>query len=181
MKNIYRILVFTFSLLNCAIAAASDNSHQFFDSALSIELPSDIKELSKKSIKKRYGHQATPPNYAFADRSNSVSFTFTQYATPAEKSNMTKIHKTLSNMLRKANGDASWKKDKTYTKLGTKVAVYEYEISGIGKYQYNVSYVLPVNGKLTFISFKTTEKKYKNKWLDEARQSFESITLAPTD
>lgn len=81
-------------------------------------------------------------------------------------------------MLRQANEKAKWKKDKVYNRFDTKVAVYEYETIAVGKYQYNLTYALPVNGKLTFISFITTEKKYKTKWVSLARESLDSINLA---
>ncbi|NMP32600.1 hypothetical protein HII17_13620 [Thalassotalea sp. M1531] len=175
------------SLLNLAILlsatffsfafANETNQYSFFNDSIAIELSSKLNQLSDSSIKKRYGKQQTPPTYAFEDNENSVSFTFTQYPTPANKSSMNKIHKSISNMLRKASDKASWKKDKVYTRLGTKIAVYEYEVKGIGKYQYNLTYALPIEGRLTFISFKTTNKKYKNKWLAVARESLDSIQL----
>jgi hypothetical protein len=157
--------------------AAETNTEHFFNDKLVIELSTEFKALSDSALNKRYGKQNNPPAFAFSDKDNSVSFTFTQYSTPADKKNMNRIHKSLSNILRKANDKARWKKDKVYNRLKTKVAVFEYEIRSIGKYQYNLTYVLPVEGKLTFISFITTDKKYKNKWLDLARESMDSIRL----
>lgn len=166
------------ALLTAQVNAVELDRHSFFENALSIALPAELSQLSDKAINKHYGKQKVPPASAFSNKDQSVSFTFTQYSTPADKASMNKIHKSLSNMLRKSSGKAKWKKDKVYTRLGTKIAVYEYEVKGIGKYQYNLTYVMPVNGKLTFVSFITTDKKYKNKWLDLARDSFDSLELA---
>ena len=177
MKTIYSLAFLLYFLACFAIQAADTKSYSFFNEALNIELSTDLTQLTSNALEKRYSKQTVPPAYAFSDKDNSVSFTFTMYATPADKKSMNKIHKSISNMLRKASGNAKWKKDKVYTRLGTKVAVYEYEVSGIGKYQYNLTYALPVSGQLTFISFITTDKKYKNKWLALARESLESIAL----
>ena len=171
------LAIFTSLLATLPVKASEMSQHQFFDKKLSIELPNELKQLSEKALDKRYGKQSVPPSFAFSGGDNSISFTFTQYQTPANKGSMNKIHKSISNMLRKASGKASWKKDKVYTRLGTKIAVYEYEVKGIGKYQYNLTYALPVEGKLTFISFISTDKKYKNKWLSLARESLDSIQL----
>jgi len=160
-----------------SILAGELSAYQFFNEKLNISLPNELKPLTPKALNKRYGKQSTPPNYAFEDSDNSVSFTFTRYSTPANKKSMNKIHKSISNMLRKASSSANWKKDKVYTRLGTKIAVYEYEVKGIGQYQYNLTYALPVDGQLTFISFITTDKKYKKKWLALARESLDSLTL----
>ena len=173
MKYLYML----FFLLSFSSMAAETNTEHFFNDKLVIELSTEFKALSDSALNKRYGKQNNPPAFAFSDKDNSVSFTFTQYSTPADKKNMNRIHKSLSNILRKANDKARWKKDKVYNRLKTKVAVFEYEIRSIGKYQYNLTYVLPVEGKLTFISFITTDKKYKNKWLDLARESMDSIRL----
>tara|TARA_R110000744_G_scaffold256548_5_gene372062 strand:+ start:2730 stop:3260 length:531 start_codon:yes stop_codon:yes gene_type:complete len=173
MKKFYFLLF----LLSFTSLAAETNTQHFFNENLVIELSTEFRALSESDLNKRYGEQKNPPAYAFSDKDQSVSFTFTQYSTPADKKSMNKIHKSLSGMLRKANDKARWKKDKVYSRLGTKVAVFEYEIKSIGKYQYNLTYTLPVDGKLTLISFTTTDKKYKNKWLDLARESMDSIQL----
>lgn len=173
MKLLYPLL-FLFSF---AAVGAETHKHNFFDDSLNIELPIELIQLSASALKKRYSKQKFPPAYAFSNKEQNVSFTFTQYATPANKKSMRKIHKSLSNMLRQANGEATWKKDKVYTRLGTRVAVYEYEVKGIGKYQYNLTFALPVNEQLTFVTFVTTEKKYKSKWLALARESLDSIQL----
>lgn len=173
MKNLYLLLF----LLSFTSMAAETNTERFFNDHLIIELSAEFKALSDSALDKRYGKQKNPPAFAFSDKDKSVSFTFTQYSTPADKKNMNKIHKSLSNILRKSNDKARWKKDKVYNRLKTKVAVFEYEIRSIGKYQYNLTYALPVDGKLTFISFTTTDKKYKNKWLALARESMDSIQL----
>ena len=173
MKKIIALLL----LVNVSAYAAETKDYQLYDEQLNISLHTDLKKQSKSTIKKRYAKQSVPPNYAFSNKDNNVTFTFTQYPTPAEKASMNKIHKAISNMLRKANDDASWKKDKVYTRLGTKIVVYEYETKGIGKYQYNITYALPIDGKLTFLSFVTTEKKYKKKWVGFARESLDSIEL----
>lgn len=157
--------------------AIETNTHQFFDEKLVIELPTQLKPLTKSAMRKRYSQQSTPPAFAFNNKDKNVSFTFTQYTTPADKKSMKRVHNALSSMLRKANSSAQWKKDKVYNRLDTRIAVFEYETSAVGKYQYNLTYALPVNGKLTFISFITTEKKYKSKWLELARQSMDSIQL----
>ena len=159
------------------VKAAESNSQHFFDNQLVIELSTDFKSLSSAALNKRYGQQSTPPAYAFSNKDQSVSFTFTQYPTPANKKSMNKIHKTLSTMLRQSNDKAQWKKDKVYSRLGTKIAVFEYEVKAVGKYQFNLTYALPVAGKLTLISFTTTNKKYKNKWLSLARESLDSMQL----
>ncbi|AZQ84890.1 hypothetical protein EKO29_13355 [Colwellia sp. Arc7-635] len=173
MKNLYFLLcLFSFTSM-----AAETSTEHFFNDKLVIELSTEFNALSDSALDKRYGKQKNPPAFAFSDKDKSVSFTFTQYSTPADKKSMNKIHKSLSNVLRKANDKARWKKDKVYSRLGTKVAVFEYEIKSIGKYQFNLTYVLPVDGKLTFISFTTTDKKYKNKWLALARESMDSIKL----
>ncbi len=170
-------LCFLLFLLSFTSQAAKTNSQHFFDDSLVIELSTEFKTLSESALNKRYGKQKIPPAFAFSNKDQSVSFTFTQYPTPADKKSMNKIHKSLSNMLRKSSDKARWKKDKVYSRLGTKVAVFEYEIKSIGKYQFNLTYALPVDGKLTFISFTTTDKKYKNKWLALARESMDSIKL----
>ncbi|WP_448551473.1 hypothetical protein [Thalassotalea montiporae] len=177
LTALFLSLCFSLSVSFSALAS-NTKSHAFFDEHLTLSLPTELKQLSAKAIRKRYGKQKVPPAFAFTGADNSVSFTFTQYPTPADKASMTKIHKSISNMLRKASGNAKWKKDKVYTRLGTKIAVYEYEVKGIGKYQYNLTYALPVDGKLTFISFTSTDKKYKDKWLTNARDSLDSISLS---
>lgn len=166
-------------LLLSTFAQASQTTYTFFESKLSIDLPTELKQLSPSALNKRYGSQKRPPTYAFSNKEKNVSFTFTRYLTPANKQSMRKNHKLLSNMLRAANPKASWKKDKIYTRLGTKIAVYEYEIKGKSniKYQYNLTFALPINGQLTFITFVTTQKKYKKKWLELARHSMDSIQL----
>ncbi|MFD2164813.1 hypothetical protein ACFSJY_00910 [Thalassotalea euphylliae] len=176
--KLQHFLAALFALSTSVAAYAGNTTHyQFFENQLGIALPTELKQLSNNALNKRYGKQSVPPSFAFTDGDNSVSFTFTQYPTPASKKDMNKIHKSISNMLRKASGKASWKKDKVYTRLGTKIAVYEYETKGVGKYQYNLTYALPVNGQLTFISFITTDKKYKKKWLALARESLETLEL----
>jgi len=176
--NIQRILTLLCTCLWALFAQASDSKpYQFFDEQLEITLPTELKPLSDNALKKRYGKQNVPPNFAFSDSKDSVSFTLTQYPTPAQKKDMKKIHKTISNMLRKASSKAKWKKDKVYKRLGTEIAVYEYEVNRVGKYQYNLTYALPVNDQLTLISFTTTDKKYKQKWLSLARESLDSIKL----
>ncbi len=174
MKLLYPIL-FLFSFV---IQAAETNSYTFFQNQLAIDLPTELKQLSKPVLHKRYGKQKTPPAFAFSNKEQNVSFTFTQYQTPADTKSMNKIHKSISNMLRKASGKAKWKKDKVYSKLGTKIAVYEYEIKTVGKYQYTITYALPINGLLTFISFVTTDNKYKKKWVNVARDSMNTIQLS---
>ncbi len=164
-------------LSSFVVQATEPDSQHFFDDQLVIELSTDFKALSSAALNKRYGQQSTPPAYAFSNKDQSVSFTFTQYPTPANKKSMNKIHKSLSTMLRKANDNAQWKKDKVYSRLGTKIAVFEYEVKAVGKYQFNLTYALPVGGKLTLISFTATNKKYKNKWLALARESLESMQL----
>lgn len=176
MKNFYLLLFF----ISVHLQAAETNTHKFFDETLTIELSTELTAMSSTTLEKRYGNQKTPPSYAFDNKNQTVSFTFTQYPTPANKQSMNKIHKYLSNMLRKSSESAKWKKDKVYTRLGTKIAIYEYETQGIGKYQYNLTYALPVKGKLTFISFITTDKKYKNKWVTLARESLDSLQLKKT-
>lgn len=178
MKLLTTLLCSLLLLVNHNVLAEEKENHTLFKDNLTITLPSELKQLSKSGLKKHYGQQKVKPSAAFNNKDQTVSFTFTQYSTPADKASMNKIHKSLSNMLRKSSGKASWKKDKVYTRLGTKIAVYEYEVAGIGKYQYNLTYVLPVDGKLTFISFICTEKKYKTKWLEQARESLDSLKLA---
>ncbi len=177
MKTTYSLLFILSFLCSFIVHANETTAYNFFNNALNIEISTEFTELTSNALEKRYGKQTVPPAHAFSDNDNSVSFTFTQYTTPADKKSMNKIHKSISNMLRKASDTAKWKKDKVYTRLGTKIAVYEYEVSGIGKYQYNLTYALPVNGQLTFISFITTDKKHKKKWLTLARESLDSIEL----
>jgi len=173
MKTLYSILLFA----SFFTQATESNIHDFFDGTLSIALSTDLKKLSNSSLNRRYNKQKIPPAFAFSNKEKTVSFTFTKYSTPADKKSMNKIHKSISIMLRKSSDNAKWKKDKVYNRLGTKVAVYEYEIKAVAKYQYNLTYALPVNGQLTFISFITTDKKYKKKWLSLARESMDSIQL----
>jgi len=173
MKLLYPILlIFAFS-----VHAADKATYTFFQNQLAIELSNELKPLSESALNKRYGSQKVPPAFAFSNKEQNVSFTFTQYPTPADKKSMKKIHQSVSSMLRKASGKAKWKKDKVYSRLGTKVAAYEYESKAVGKYQYNITYALPVNGQLTFISFVTTDSKYKKKWVSLARESMDSIQL----
>ncbi|OKY27880.1 MULTISPECIES: hypothetical protein [Thalassotalea] len=176
MKKLSPLLL----ILSFYLQAAETNTHKFFDETLLIKLSTELNAMSSTTLEKRYGNQKTPPSYGFDNKNQTVSFTFTQYPTPANKQSMNKIHKYISNMLRKSSEGANWKKDKVYTRLDTKIAVYEYETQGIGKYQYNLTYALPVNGKLTFISFITTDKKYKKKWLNLARESLDSLQLKKT-
>lgn len=166
-----------FLLMSFFAQADEQKDYNFFDNALTMTLSSDLKQLSATAIDKRYSRQANPPNYAFNNKDNNVTFTITQYPTPANKKSMNKIHKTISNMLRNSVGKVSWKKDKVYSRKGTKIAAYEYEKKAIGKYQYNLTYVLPINGRLTFIAFMTSEKKQKSKWLSIARESLDSLIL----
>lgn len=175
MKTLHSLI---YLVLLVTTAHASDmESHAMYNGALTIQLPTELQQLTELTLNKRFGKQKTPPNYAFSDKDQNISFTFTQYSTPANKKNMNKIHKSLSSMLRKSSGKAKWKKDKVYTRLGTKIAIYEYEQPSIGKYQYNITHALPINGKLTFMSFITTDKKYKSKWVELARKSLDSIVL----
>lgn len=174
MKTICLLII----LFSFATQANELVSHKLYQKSLSIDLPSSVKPLSQKQINKRYSKQNNPPNFAFSDKNQTVSFTFTQYPTPASTQRMKKIHKSISNMLRKTLGKAKWKKDKTYRRYNTEIAVFEYETKGLGKYQYNITYALPLNEKLTFISFNTTEPKYKTKWVDLARESLNSIQIA---
>lgn len=177
MKKYYSLFVLLSLFVSFLTSAAETNTYHFFDDELEIALSTELKPLTNKTLNKRYGKQNVPPIYAFSDKDNIASFTFTQYSTPANTKNMNKIHKSISNMLRKSSGNASWKKDKVYTRLGTKIAVYEYEVKRVGKYQYNLTYALPINGKLTFISFITSDNKYKKKWLALARESLNAIQL----
>ena len=177
MKHLNLLLATIALTLSITANAFEMDSYKFFDQQLTVELSTELKQLSQSAMKKQYGQQKVPPESAFKNKDQTVSFTFTQYPTPADKASMNKIHKSLSNMLRKSSGKAKWKKDKVYTRLGTKVAVYEYEKKGIGKYQYNMTYVLPVDGKLTFISFICTESKDKDKWLKLARESMDTLAL----
>ena len=177
MKLTKVLLTSLIGLIPWFSAMAENTAHQLLDEQLIIELPSELRAMSSTAIEKRYGNQTTPPSHVFNNKDKNVSFSVTQYPTPANKKAMNKIHKSISNMLRQANGQANWKKDKVYTRLGTKIAVYEYETKAIGKYQYNLTYALPVNQQLTFISFITTDKKYKSKWVTLARESLKSIRL----
>lgn len=162
-------------LLLSGYVQAGQTAHSLFDNQLKMVLPNELKQLSQLALNKRYREQKLPPDIAFSNKQQDVSFTFTQYPTPANKQSMRKIHKSLSDMLRAANPKASWKKDKVYNRFGTKVAVYEYETKGKSQYKYNLTYALPVNEQLTFITFVITDKKYKKKWLELARESFGSI------
>ncbi|GLX85500.1 hypothetical protein tloyanaT_17520 [Thalassotalea loyana] len=178
MNHTIKALTLCFLAFSFFGYANEGSQHNLYENKLLISLPSELKSLSSKAINKRYGKQKVPPNYAFSTKDKSVSFTFTQYPTPADKSNMKKIHQSVSAMLRASEPDAKWKKDKVYTRLNTRVGVYEYETKGMGKYQYKITYLLPIDGKLTFISFTTTNIKYKSKWVAHARESFENIVLA---
>lgn len=172
MKFLYLLLfVVSFSSL------ANEAKYSLLDDKLKLSISTELELLSEKVLKKRYGSQKLMPYAAFSDDKQSATITITQYATPADKSSMKKLRKAISNMLRKSTPDATWKKDKLNTAYGTKVGVFEYEINGVGKFAYNITYALPVNGQLTFVTFLTTNKKFKNKWRDVARETFESIEL----
>lgn len=177
MKTLYSILIAISMLTSGITIAAEMENHNLFNDQLNLDIASELRQLSTSSIKKKYGKQQFPPAYVFSNKKHDVSFTITQYPNPADKASMKKIHQSISSILRKANQGASWKKDKIYSRLDTKVAVFEYETKAVGKYKYNITYALPVGGKLTFISFVTTEKKYKNKWVTIARKTMDSIKL----
>ena len=172
MKFLYSIiLMISFS------SFADGATYSLLDDKLKMSVSKEMELLSPKVLKKRYGSQKLMPYAAFSDDKQSATLTITQYATPADKLSMKKLRKAISNMLRKSTPDATWKKDKLNTAYGTKVGVFEYEINGVGKYAYNITYAFPVNGQLTFVTFLTTNKKFKNKWRDVAREAFESIEL----
>jgi hypothetical protein len=176
MISSVRTLALCFLLCSTTLHAV-DNSFYFFDDNLRIKLSSELLLLSDSTLKKRYGKQKTPPTYAFSDKDQHISFTFTRFPTPANTASMRKIHKSLSVLLRQSATKANWKKDKIYNRFDTKVAVFEYETNNVGKYQYKLTYALPIQGQLTLIAFTTTNKKYKNKWLDLARQSLNTMEL----
>lgn len=174
MKKLLVLLTF----ISAQAFASGVENHKLYGEKLSIDLPIQAQALSKKALKKRYGSKNAPPQYAFSNKDQNVSFTMTQYGTPADKKSMKKIHMQLSAMLHKANPNAKWKKDKTNNKFGTKVAIFEYENAPRnGKYQYNITYAFPLDNKLTFLTFLTTEKKYKAKWVNLARESLATIAL----
>lgn len=168
-------ILLAFLLFFGTCVQAAQTAHLLFHDKLTIHLPSELKPLSAAALSKRYGGQKLPPEYVFSNKEQDISFTFTRYPMVADKQNMRKIHKSISNMLRGANPKAKWKKDKIYSRFNTKVAVYEYETKGKNQFQYHLTYALPVDGKLTFITFVITDKKYKNRWLALARQSMDSI------
>ena len=171
MKHIIAFI----ALFSASTLAFDDPAYQFYGNSFSMAVPNEAKQLTPKALNKRFGNKNAPPQYAFSNKERNVSFTVTQYASPANKKSMRKIQMQLSAMLHQANPKAKWKKDKTSNKFGTKVAIFEYETKAVGKYQYNITYALPVEDKLTLISFLITDKKYKNKWVELARTSFDSV------
>lgn len=156
---------------------AESNTYAFFDNALTLSLPSDLNLMTEQELTKYYSGQKLPPSSAFANNDNSVTLTLTQYPMQADKKSMRKIQNALSGMLRKAHENAKWKKDKVINEFGTKVAIFEYEIETIGQYHYYLTYALPIKNQLTMLTFLTTEKKYKTKWLTQIRELMNTISI----
>lgn len=168
------ILVLFFSI---SVYSNEMTPHQFIDGKLSFNMPTELDKMSETILEKRYGEQKLPPTAAFSNKDNSVTFTVTQYPMKADKKSMRRIHNSLSKMLRSAHPKAKWKKDKVYNHSNTRVAVFEYEIQSVGQYHYYITYALPVNNTLVVLSFLTTNKKYKTKWVTRARETFDTIKI----
>lgn len=171
-------LLLTLILVFTAVGIkAESNTYAFFDSALTISLPTDLDLMTESELNKNYSGQKLPPSSAFGNNDKSVTFTLTQYPMQADKKSMRRIQNALSGMLRKSNEKAKWKKDKVISQFDTKVAVFEYEIVSVGQYHYYLTYALPINNQLTMLTFLTTNKKYKTKWLTQIRESMETIIV----
>ena len=171
MKFLYLALL-TFSFYSFA-----DNArYSLLDDKLQVSISTDLKLLPEEVVMKRFAKQKLLPYAAFSDDEQTATFTITQFPTPADNKSMKKMRKAISNMLRQSTPKADWKKDKLTSQSGTRFGVYEYEIDGVGKYAYNITYAFPVNGQLTYVTFSTTNKKYKAKWSDIARDAYASIT-----
>ena len=156
---------------------ADETKYSLLDDKLHLAISTELELLSEDLLLKRFGHQKVLPYAAFSDDEMSATFTITQFPTPANKQSMKKLRKAISNMLRKSNPKVEWKKDKLTSLSDTRAGIYEYESDGVGKYAYNITYALPVNDQLTFITFLTTNKKFKTKWRDIARNAFDSIEV----
>ncbi|NVK26268.1 MAG: hypothetical protein HWE10_15170 [Gammaproteobacteria bacterium] len=172
MKYLTLLLIF---ISNLTIADTA--KYSLLDDKLLLNIPTEMQLLTPKVMEKRFGGQKIMPYAAFSNSDQSATFTITQFNTPADKLSMKKIRKAISQMLRASNPKVDWKKDKLNSQFGTRVGIFEYEEKGIGKYSYNITYALPVDGQLTFVAFLLTDKKYKYKWRDLARATFDAIEL----
>ncbi len=172
-----KILLALVLFFSISVFANEMTAHQFIDGKLNINMPTELDEMSDTILKKRYGEQKLPPQAAFSNKDHTVTFTVTQYPMQADKKSMRRIHNSLSKMLRSAHPKAKWKKDKVYNNSNTRMAVFEYEIQSVGQYHYYITYALPVNNTLVMLSFLTTDKKYKTKWVKLAKETFDTITI----
>jgi len=174
MKLIYALLITT-SFFNFA----NDNSYSTLNEKLQISVDSDFELLSNQTVMQRFAGKKLMPAVVFSNDEQSATITITQYSTPADKKSMRKLHAALSQMLKQAHPKATWKKDKVYNRLETRIGVYEYEIKAVGKYSYYMTYSFPVDNKLTLLTFLTTDSKAKTKWLTLAREAFDSLIITP--
>lgn len=162
-----------------SFGAASDDFEvvDVLNEQLAIDLPVDLKRMTDGAIKSKYAGKKIIPLEAYENEKEGVSFAFNMIETAVDKKAMKKVHKSFSDMLHSIHPQAKWKKDKLNSKYGTKVAIYEFEIRGINKRQYQMIYAFPVNNKLVLVTFISTNSKYKSKWVTLARESFSSIDI----
>ena len=172
----YRILII-FLTLSFTAHSKDAEMMELLGGKLEIAISTELKQLSTTAINKRFSNSKIKPLVVFSDIDENATISIQQYNTPAEKSSMKKIQKALSTMLKQVNSEAKWKKDKLNSRFGTKVGIYEFENKGLGKYEYQIVYAFPVDGKLTLVTFITSDKKHKANWVNLAKESFDSINV----
>lgn len=177
----YKTLVLFLALSSSALPFSAHSKDaeimELLDGKLEITISTKLKQLSSAAINKRFSGSKVKPLVVYSDIDAQAAISLQQYNTPANKSSMKKIQKALSTMFKQVNPDAKWKKDKLNSRFGTKVGIYEFENKGLGKYEYQIVYAFPVEGKLTLVTFITTDKKHKASWVSLAKESFDSIDV----
>lgn len=130
-------------------------------------------DLPKKlSIKEN-----TDKKVVISNRKKTVILTFTQTETPATAKTIKEIHPLLSQQYKRAlPASIKVKKDKTTNKFETRVSHLEYEGSS-NAYIYQITYGVPVNGKLLLINYTISQKSLKDKWLTIGRDMFDSLEI----
>lgn len=113
-----------------------------------------------------------------SNRNKTVTLTLTQTETPADTKTIKQLHPLLSQQYQKAfTQGLKIKKDKTTNKFETKVSHFEFEFVNGKKYLYQISYGVPLNGKLLLINYTISQKSLKDKWLGVGRDLFDTLEL----
>ena len=133
-------------------------------------------DLPKKlSIK-----QNTDKQVVISNRKKTVTLSFIQTDKPADAKTNKELHPVLSKQYKSSlPASVKVKKDKTTNKFETRVSHLEFEGSS-NAYLYQITYGVPVNGKLVLMNYTITQKSIKDKWLTIGRDMFDTLEINQT-